>query len=107
MPGEEGLHQVERLRPSNLAHDQTVGAHTQCGANQRTEIDCSETFGGGRSALEADDMFSRQSQLSRVFDRDEPVTLGDRGPEGIEQGRLATPRRAEHEDRASILHRRA
>src|SRR5690242_6654417 len=85
------LEHVERFGATYLADDDPVGPHAQRVAYERADRDlilAGEILG---PRLEPQDMFLVEPEFGCILDRDDPLLIGDRGRERIEEGRLARP----------------
>src|SRR5438552_3827816 len=85
----ERLEHVQRLRAANLAHDYAVGSHAQRVANEITDRDLALALDVLGSALEPQDVPLDEPQLGGVLDRDDPLAVGYRRRERVEQRGLA------------------
>src|ERR1035437_4141426 len=84
-----GLQHVERLFPSNLAEDDSIGAHAKRIDDEFALADGAFAFEVGRPALEARDVFLFDLEFGGVFDGDDALRGGDESREYIEQRGLA------------------
>jgi len=57
--------------------------------HQNGQANRSGQLGIGRTTLDPDDVWMVRSQLSRVFDNDDPLMLRHQGQQGCKQGRLS------------------
>ena len=103
--GVHGLEHVERLGAPDLAHDDAVGPHAQGVAHQVADAHLARALGVGRPGLQPHHVLAREAQLGRVLDGDDPLAAGDAPGEGVEQGGLAGPRAARHQDVEAGRHR--
>jgi hypothetical protein len=89
MAGVHRLKHVQRFSTTNLANDDPVGPHPQRVAYEVANGDLSATFDVGRSCLERGDVRLGQTELRGIFDRDQPLIVGDRTGRNPEHRRLA------------------
>ena len=89
---------VDRLRPSDLADDDPVGAHAQGVAHQLADR------GGARAPsavagprLEPHHVGAGQAELGGVLDGDDALAVGEQGAERVEHGGLAGAGAAAHD----------
>jgi hypothetical protein len=93
-----GLQHVERLRAARLADDDPIRAHAQRVAHEGPQRHRTEAVGVGRPRFEAHDVPGGQPQLGGIFDRHDPLAVGDQRGERVEQRRLARARPAADDD---------
>ena len=86
--GVEGLQEVGGLAAAHFADDDVIGAVAEGVLHQIADCDGAVLE---PARLEADAVRGVDAELQRVFDRDDPLVVGDEGDERIEERRLAAP----------------
>jgi hypothetical protein len=92
------LEHVQRFAAAHFADDDAIGSHAQCVAHEVTGGDLSAAFDVGRPALQSDNMGLAQSQFGGVFNRDDPLVVGNHRRHRVQQRRLAATGTAAHQD---------
>ena len=72
-----GLQHVKGLLAANLTKDDAIGTHAQAVDQELPLPDGSLPFHIGRAGLEADQVFLRELQFSRILNRDHALALGN------------------------------
>ena len=104
MPGVERLHHVERLRPADLADDDSIRPEPQGVADEITHRDVTDPLDVGSPALEAHDV-ALEPEFGCILDRHDSIGRRYQRAQDVEEGRLAGTRRACNEDVLSFRDR--
>src|SRR5439155_5012139 len=79
------LKHVERLRPTDLTHDDPVRTHAERVPDEVANRDLAFALDVGWARLETERVALPQPELRSVFDRHDPVRVRNRLRHGIEQ----------------------
>ena len=89
MAGVHGLQQVEGLRSTHLADDDSFRAHAQAVAHEVAHGDLAFAFEIGRTRLQAHRVRLLKLQLGGILAGDDALAIIDVAREAVEQRRLA------------------
>ena len=102
-----GVHRLEHVHglcPSNLTHDDPVGAHTEGVADELADADLARALDVRRARLERDHVILLELKLGGVLDRDDALVSGDVGGHRVQERRLTGTGTAGDEDVELPLH---